>query len=502
VNPLTAAGQDALQRFGDRDVVHARGRWHSSGELEAQAARWAAGLAGLGVRSGDRVLVLMPNAPEVGVSYSAVWRVGGVVVPVLFVAGPADLAHAVRDSGARVAITVPLLLTRLLEAAGDALEHVVFVGEPGADADPRVLGEAGLTGEVPIADGDAGTLAALLYTGGTTGRAKGVCLSHGNLVAAAGAAVEAAHVPGVVRSLAVLPLAHVYGLTLSVAALLVPEPTTSVVLPWFVAADAITAIEEHRLQSMPVVPSMLALLLAEGLAGRDLSSLTHVGSGGAPLPDELARAFTAAVPHVVLREGYGATETCAICAVTRPDQVVLGSVGTAAPGYSLRIADDDDRPLPAGEVGEVLVQGPGVTAGYWHDPEATAVALRGGWLHTGDLGTLDADGRLRIVDRKKDLIIRGGFNVYPRDVEDQLLEHPDVTAAAVIGRPHPMQGEEVVAVVSLRPGSTVTPEDLLAWARERMSAAKRPREVRIVDAVPLTGVGKTDRKAVRAAVLG
>jgi len=196
-------------------------------------------------------------------------------------------------------------------------------------------------------------------------------------------------------------------------------------------------------------------------------------------------------------EGYGCTESSAAATVSGPDGLRDGSVGRALPGTRIRVVSPDGADLPPGEVGEVLISGPGVMLGYWNAPDQTTQVLQDGWLHTGDLGTLDDEGYLFVVDRLKDLIIRGGFNVYPRDVEDVLLTHPDVVSAAVTGRPDPEKGEEVVAVVAVRPGATVTAEELMAHARERLARYKYPRELRIVDAVPVTSVGKIDRKAVR-----
>jgi long-chain acyl-CoA synthetase len=225
-----------------------------------------------------------------------------------------------------------------------------------------------------------------------------------------------------------------------------------------------------------------------------------VSSGGAPLAPELALALERRLPGLQVKEGYGCTETSALISAQPVDDRRLGSVGKPVRGVEVRIEGADGKDLPVGEDGEICVRGAVLMQGYWQAPEATAEAVRDGWLHTGDVGHLDDDGYLYVVDRLKDLIIRNGFNVYPRDVEDVLLAHPDVVAAAVVGRPDPRVGEEVVAFVQLAPGSTTTPDDLVAHAKERVSGAKYPREVRVVDAVPLTSVMKTDRKRLRALV--
>jgi long-chain acyl-CoA synthetase len=323
-------------------------------------------------------------------------------------------------------------------------------------------------------------------------------LTHGNLDYTGAAAHEAAHIPGVNRALATLPLSHSYGILVTIAGMHSAERGFAVLLRWFHPARFLELVAEHRLQLSAVVPSMLQMLLAEELERYDLSTLQMISCGGAPLPAEVVEAWRRRAPHVQLRQGYGLTESAALVATTPAGQNRPGSVGRPAPGSELRILDSDGRALRAGEIGEIVVRSPGIMRGYWHAPEASAEALREGWLYTGDLGYVDGDGYLYVVDRKKDLIIRGGFNVYPRDVEDALLEHPAVAMAAVVGRPDPSRGEEVVAFVALTGGAGLTAEELVAWARERIGGYKYPREVHIVDAVPLTSVGKIDRKALRA----
>jgi long-chain acyl-CoA synthetase len=211
------------------------------------------------------------------------------------------------------------------------------------------------------------------------------------------------------------------------------------------------------------------------------------------------REFTRRVPTVSIRQGYGMTETASLVSTNPPDRTKPGSVGPPIPGTEVRIADEHGDALPIGDPGEAWVRSPGVMRGYWNAPEATAETLGDdGWLHTGDIGRLDEDGYLYIVDRQKDLIIRGGFNVYPRDVEDALVEHPAVRVAGVVGRPDDVHGEEVVAFVSLHPDAEASPSELVAWAKQRIGGYKYPRDIQIVDAVPLTNVGKVDRKALRS----
>ena len=483
----------ALERLGDHRSLCFEGTWQTSGGLAARARRAAAGLVGLGVRPGDRVVLVMANCPEVGIAYAALWRAGAVATPVLFLLSEDELRHVMTDSGAVAVITTPDFLPKVRASAGGVPVVVVGAATDGALAWSDL--ESG--DETAVVDRTPDDLAALLYTGGTTGRSKGVALTHAGLDAAGHAGSLAARAPGRVRGLLPLPLAHVYGLMVSVTALHAVEPGETVLMRWFDPAGWIALVEQHRTQTSALVPSMISMLLAQPLEAHDLSSLERLSSGGAPLAPELAVELERRIPGVEVREGYGCTESSALISAQPPQERRLGSVGKPVPGVRVRILAPDGTELPAGQDGEICVRGPVVMTGYWNAPEATAEALRGDELHTGDVGHLDEDGFLFVVDRIKDLIIRNGFNVYPRDVEDVLLAHPEITGAAVVGRPDPRTGEEVVAFVSVAPGSSLTPDRVVAYAKEHLSAAKYPREVRVVDGIPLTSVLKTDRKALR-----
>jgi long-chain acyl-CoA synthetase len=273
-----------------------------------------------------------------------------------------------------------------------------------------------------------------------------------------------------------------------------------VLLPRFDSRTLLARIEQHRIQLTTVVPSMIQILLAEPLERYDLSSLRCLISGAAPLPRSTAEELGRRLPSATVREGYGLTETAAAISINPVGRGKPRSVGLPIAGTTVAILDDEGHDLPVGEPGEICCRSPAVMRGYWHSPEATDEALRDGWLHTGDIGYLDEDGYLFIVDRKKDLIIRGGFNVYPSDVEDALREHPAVTAAGVVGRPDDIYGEEIVAYVSAVTPEAVSAEGLIEWARARLGGYKYPREVHIIDSLPLTAVGKLDRKALRSAL--
>jgi long-chain acyl-CoA synthetase len=521
---LARLGQRSFERHGDYESLWFDGRWHRSGDLFERGRRLAGGLAGLGIRPGDRVAVMLPNCPEVGISYAALWRAGAAITPVIFLLPPPELRYVLEHSGAAAIITAPELLGIVL-AAAEGLESLRWVistgaapdgnggpvgrggagqaeGPRGAGGPVRVLPLASLEASEPIeiVERDDSDLAALLYTGGTTGRAKGVMLSHENLWRCGRSAQQASRISGVNRHIIPLPLSHAFGLIVAIVGMHGDEPNVSVLQRWFDPTGFLEQVQAHRVQSGPVVPSMLQLLLTQPLEEYDLSSLRHLACGAAPMPPEAAREIERRVPGLEVREGYGCTESGAVISSTPPGRRKLGSVGLPLPDYQVRILDEQDREVPLGERGEICVRAPGVMLGYWRSPEVTAETLRDGWLHTGDIGRLDEDGYMWVVDREKDLIIRGGFNVFPRDVEEALVEHPAVAMAGVVGRADPVHGEEVVAFVSLRPGARATGDELIGFARSRLSAYKYPREVHVLDDLPLTPVGKLDRKALRQRV--
>jgi len=497
---LARLAEASLERVGDHDALFFEGRTYRTGEQHERARRLAGGLLELGVSPGDRVVVSMPNQPEVGVTYGALWRAGAAITPAMFLLTQAEVRHILEDSEAVGIVTSPELLQHVRGAA-EGVRSVRWIACTGDTPDGVIsFAELEQAPAAEVVDVPDDSMAALMYTGGTTGRAKGVVLSHENLWYCGRSSWESGYEPGINRALVPLPLAHSFGLIVTVVGMHSPEAGFSVLQRWFDPASWPQLVQEHRLQVSTVVPSMIQMLLQQPLEDYDLSSLRYLVSGAAPLAPEVVHEIERRIPSMTVREGYGCTESGAVISTNPPQGRRLGSVGRPIPGYEVRIVDELDREVPPGEAGEIVCRARGVMRGYWKSPELTDQVLRGGWLHTGDIGRFDADGFLFVVDRKKDLILRGGFNVFPRDVEDVLLEHPAVGAAAVVGRPDERLGEEVVAYVSLRPGSVASPDELIEFARTRLGKHKYPREVQVLDQVPLTPVGKVDRKAVRALV--
>jgi long-chain acyl-CoA synthetase len=486
---LARLAETALERNGDYPSLHYGNAWFSSYALHDRAARVGEGLRLAGVRPGHRVIVIMANCPEVHVAYQALWRIGAAITPVVFLVTPAELRHIIADSGAVAVITTEELVPKVdLAQRGLPREIAVFaVGDTFEQLETAAPGS--------IVDRDPDALAALLYTGGTTGRSKGVPLSHRNLAEAGFASRGTSHIPGQNVGIIALPLSHSFGLLVTVGAMHAPEPPVAILQRWFQPAEWLRLASAHCAQATAVVPSMLAILLSQPLEEYDLSRLRYVYSGAAPLSVAVVEEFSRRVPSATILEGYGCTETSAVITSMPAAAPRLGTVGVAAPGVSIRIVGSDGTDRAPGEDGEIWVSGPTVMSGYWRGEQ-----LSDGWFATGDVGRLDEDGYLTIVDRIKDLILRGGFNVYPRDVEDALMTHPSVAMAAAVGRPDARLGEEVVAFVSLAEGATIEGSELIAYAKEHLGAHKYPREVHIVDVIPLTSVGKLDRKRLRAAV--
>jgi len=497
--PLTRLSEESLQTYGEYVSLAFEGRQYTNVDQDRAACRLAHVLRRLGVERGDRALVMLPNCPEVIQSYGAILKVGEVIVPVIFLLGDQEVAHILTDSGAKVVITSSDMLSKVEGRIGTlpTLRHVLVV-DGGGDGRTLSLSEetARETDRFATVERRDEDLAVILYTSGTTGVPKGVALSHANLESNARSAAQLHELDREQWGVAALPLSHSYGLTVMNAGNLLG--TRSALLRWFNPEDVLETIQAFRAVAMSGVPTMWVYLLNHPDADRhDTSSMRVWGSGAAPLPVEIVEPFERKFGGKLL-EGYGLTEASPVVSAHRlSGPRKLGSVGQPIPGVQVSVQDDDDRPLPADEIGEVCVKGPNVMVGYYKNPEETMRAIRHGWLHTGDMGRLDADGFLYIVERKKDLIIRGGFNIYPREVEEALYAFPKIADAAVVGMADPLMGEEALAFVVLKDGQTATAEEVIAFCRARLARFKCPREVRFVDALPKSPVGKILRKELR-----
>jgi long-chain acyl-CoA synthetase len=497
---LARLAEDGLQKYGEYVALAFEGREYTNADMQRAAARIAHALRRLGVERGDRVVVMLPNCPEVIQSYGGILKCGAVIVPVIFLLGDKEVAHILVHSQAKVVITSQDMLGKVEAQLGvlPTLRHVLLVDGPGNERTRSLTAEtAGEDDTFGTVDRGADDLAVILYTSGTTGEPKGVALSHANLESNARAAASLHELSREDWGVAVLPLSHSYGLTVMNAGHILG--TRAALLRWFHPEAVLQTIQDFKAVSMAAVPTMLVYLLNYPGAERfDTRSMRVWGSGAAPLPGELVEPFERKFGGKIL-EGYGLTEASPVVSGHRlsgPRKV--GSVGQPIPGVLVSIQDDDDRSLPPAEVGEVCVRGPNVMAGYYRNPEETARTVRDGWLHTGDMGRLDPDGFLYIVERKKDLIIRGGFNIYPREVEEVLYAHPDVAEAAVVGMKDPLMGEDVLAFVVLKGGRRASGEEIGAFCESRLARFKCPKQIRFVASLPKSPIGKILRKELRA----
>jgi long-chain acyl-CoA synthetase len=502
----------------ERVAITCSGRDLTYADLNRRATRVAAGLASIGIVPGDRVLLSCPNVPWFPIAYFGILKAGAIVVPINVLLKPREIAYHLRDSGARAMLafegTPELPMGALARAACDEVgcdPLIVMPLDPARPADNDAasiltLMKQGAETFAPPAREITDT-AVILYTSGTTGQPKGAELTHANMVTNAMTSFDMfvpALQPGTTQTSALitLPLFHSTGQTCQMNAGLYGGMRL-VLHPRFDPASVLESFAREQIGTWIAVPTMYwALLQHARSTGADLSSMAAslrvCVSGGAPMPLEVLRGFEDAFKVRIL-EGYGLSETAPVLSfnqVQRPSKP--GTVGLPIFGVEIRCVDEEDRPVPCGVPGEVVARGPNVMKGYYARPAETAEALRGGWFHTGDIGVLDADGYLAIVDRKKDMILRGGFNVYPREIEEVLMTHPAVALCAVVGVPDERLGEEIKAFVVRRPAARVTEAELIAWAREQVAAYKYPRHVEFRDALPTSATGKILKRDLRS----
>ncbi|MEP7019657.1 MAG: long-chain fatty acid--CoA ligase [Pseudonocardiales bacterium] len=496
--------RESASAHPDKPVVLFAGSGVTYAQLDAASSRCAAALAASGLERGDVVAVQLPNLPEFLVAYFGILKAGLTMLPLNPLLKAPEIAYHLSDARARLLITFPMFLEEAVKAAGEV--PLVVVPVPGGQAPDGFRAFTDLLVDPPedavagdITPTNADDTAVLIYTSGTTGKPKGAELTHFQLYMNCSVAGNLFGARPDDVLLAVLPFFHVFGLS-SVVNMSVRFGCTLSVMARFEAKPALDAIEADGITVVLGVPTMLQALMAEETEGRDLSRLRVGISGGASLPGDVLRAFETKFGIVVL-EGYGLSETASTSSFNSSAEArkVL-SIGQPIWGVEMRIVDEHDKRLAVGadNIGEIVIRGHNVMKGYLNRPEDTATAFRNGWFHTGDLGYVDDDGYFFIVDRSKDLVIRGGYNVYPREIEEVLYEHPSIAEAAVIGKPDDKLGEEVVAVVALVPGESLTAEDVIAYCKERLAAYKYPREVRFLDSLPKGPTGKILKTELRA----
>ncbi|HEY5985171.1 MAG TPA: long-chain fatty acid--CoA ligase [Streptosporangiaceae bacterium] len=473
-------------------------------QVDEISGRIATSLLAAGLERGDKVAVQLPNLPQFLFTYFGILKAGLVMVPFNPLLKAGEVAFLLTDSEAKMLITFESFAPEAFQGAQEAGGVATYVVNlPGNDQRPEgarhydELYFADDTGEIEPASAD--DTAVIIYTSGTTGKPKGAELTHFQLYMNCTVGGDLFGFGEDDVSLAVLPLFHVFGLS-SVLNVAVRFGGTLVLVPRFQPGPVLDAIARHRCTIFSGVPTMYVALLHADTVGRDLSSLRVGVSGGAAIPGEVIRAFEEKFPGVVILEGYGLSETasCTTFNISAEQRKVL-SIGKPIWGVEVRVVGPDGETLPPGEdnVGEIVIRGHNVMKGYYRNPEATAEAFRAGWFCTGDLAYADKDGYLFIVDRKKDMVIRGGYNVYPREVEEVLFTHPAIAEAAVIGAPHPTMGEEVVAIVALKPGADATEEDIIGYCKQRLAAYKYPRQVSFATELPKGPTGKILKRELR-----
>ena len=489
-------------------------------QLSAMSSQVAGGLFAMGIRPGDHVALMCPNLPYFAMAYFGILKVGAVVVPLNVLLRPREIAYHLRDSDCKAILcfegTPELPMAQMAKAGIDVVtsceDLIVMTIDPTATKSPidgaRTLAQ--LMHRQPtefethaVAADDT---AVMLYTSRTTGQAKGAELTHLNMTVNAMIVRELTLplIGGDVENITAvtLPLFHSFGQTAQMNAVLYAGGTL-VLLPRFDPATLIAAIKRERVTHWAGVPTMYWGLLEHVKKNTvdvsDISaSLRLAISGGSPMPVELLRAFEQTFTVRII-EGYGLSETAPVATFNHLERPTKpGTVGQPVFGVQVRCVDDNDEPVPVGTPGEVVIRGNNVMKGYYKRPEATAEALRGGWFHTGDIGSFDSEGYLSIVDRKKDMIIRSGLNVYPREIEEVLLTHSAVSLAAVVGVPDSRLGEEIKAFIVLKHGMTISAEELLGWCQQQFAAYKYPRLIEFRTELPLSATGKVLKRELRS----
>jgi long-chain acyl-CoA synthetase len=498
--------ENTTEKFPDKVALVFQGINITYSSLLNMVLRLATGLASLGVKKGDRVAIMLPNCPQWVISYFAVLKIGATVVQTNPMYVERELALQLDNCAAETIIAMNALYPRIENILGSSnLKNVICVAFPGEVGNPKAISFESLLKEnspnpPEVVIDPKEDIAVLQYTGGTTGVAKGVMLTHSNLLSNV---VQTSNwLPleeGEERFLVVLPLFHVYSMTLNnnVAVFI---GGTQYLLPKFDIDTLMKVIDSFKPTIFPGAPTLyIAIINHPKVQEYNLKSIKACISGSAPLPVEVAEHFNQLTGGMVV-EGYGLSEASPVTHVNPfSHNVRVGTIGLPISDTEAKVVDIETgtRELAPGEVGELIVRGPQVMKGYWNMPEDTAHTLKEGWLYTGDIAQMDKDGYFSIVDRKKDTIIAGGFNIYPREIEEVLYAHPQVLETAVIGVPDPYRGETVKAFIVLRPGQQVTKEEIITYCREKLASFKVPQYVDFCESLPKTTVGKILRKALK-----
>lgn len=458
----------------------------------------------LGVKAGDRIAVALTNVPELGLVFTAAARLGAIVVPFNYMLKAEELTRSISDCGAKVLVTEPdLYWANIRDKANiPGIEHWIMIGpdknvpEGFHSIDSLAEGYAGRKVEPAVLDPDAP--AAIFYTSGTTGFPKGAVLTSRNLLSTVTMSTRMLRLGTKDFGIAALPLAHIFGFTTSIIGGLFCG-ASGVLMKYFEPQKALANIEKYKATLFLGVPAMYNLILMFEPEKYDLSTMRYWLSGADAMPvEQIARLEKLGGQFI---EGYGLVETSPIISVNPPYLRRAGTVGIPMPRVKVRVMDESGKKLGRKKVGEFVVRGPNVMKGYWGDDERTAEAFKHGWFHTGDIGFRDRLGYLHFVDREKDVVKAGGYSVFSREVEEEILGHPDVFEVALIGAPHPTKGEVPVAFVQLKPGAQVTADELLDWCKEHIAGYKRPRAIKLIDAMPLTMTLKVLKRELRQQVI-
>ncbi|MGB5927763.1 MAG: long-chain fatty acid--CoA ligase [Cyclobacteriaceae bacterium] len=508
--------EESAVRFSDKEAFVFMGRPLTFAQLNGAANQVAAGLRQAGIQKGDKVALSCANLPYFPIAYYGILKAGATVVPLNILLKPEEIAYHLQDSEAKAYFCFEgneqLPLGKMGHAAFGmtaSCEHFYAITADPAAASPfegsKTLGKL-MHNQQPVnntVQTRPEDTAVILYTSGTTGKPKGAELTHFNMFYNARASVDLLHYTSEDRQLIVLPLFHSFGQTVQMNAGILAG-TTTYLQPRFDPQAVFSSLKDDRITVFAGVPTMYWAMLnfKEGEQYTDTikESLRLCASGGSSLPLKVLEDFEERYGVPIL-EGYGLSECSPVVSFNHPERVRKpGSIGTPVWGVQMMIADKDGSPVDNGEKGELLVRGHNVMKGYFNKPEANEKAIKNDWLHTGDVATRDEDGYYYIVDRTKDMIIRGGFNVYPREVEEQMMQHPAVSMVAVIGVPDDENGEEVKAYVVLKDGQQVGEEELRNWCREKMAAYKYPRHIEFRDSLPMTATGKILKKELKGEV--